>query len=101
MSESAEFILLPSRGHICGLDNREHFSGKMLSSIDRSVTSNSEPGVSKLSNPIFSLAWLRRAEFDFDLLDVDFSGKGDEFPRAILRRTGNIFSELSGRLLQT
>jgi len=99
--ESVEFMLLPSRGYIRGLNNMQHFGGKAGSFLDRNnnnTESNASSSGAELSIPTFSVAWVRNPQFSFDLLDVDFSGKDDEFPQGILRRTGNIFSELFGAI---
>lgn len=98
--ESVEFMVLPSRGYIRGLDSQEHFSDWTATYAEHGGESSgsSKKSGAELSIPTFSIAWLRNPKFDFDLFDVDFSGKNDEFPQGILRKTGNIFSELFGAI---
>lgn len=94
--QSVEFMILPSQGYIRGLDAVDTFSGNTNKVVESVRTSKSTENRAELSIPTFSIAWLRSPHFKFDLLDVDFSGKNDEFPQDILRKTGNIFSELFG-----
>lgn len=94
--QSVEFVVLPSRGFIRGLDAMDTFSGKTRTFIEPDSSSSMNQTRSELSIPTFSIAFLRNPKYEYDLLDVDFSGKNDEFPQDILRKTGNIFSELFG-----
>ncbi len=96
--QSVEFMVLPSQGYVRGLDPMDAFSGQNAGYFDPGVISQTDRGIGELSIPTFSVAWLRRPAFDFDLIDVDFSMKSDEFPEGILRKTGNIFSELFGAI---
>ncbi len=96
--EFVEFMVLPSQGYIRGLDSQEHFSDWATTYPEQGESSVNTRNDGELSIPTFTVAWVRRPEFDFDLFDVDFSGKDDEFPQGILRKTGNIFSELFGAI---
>lgn len=51
---------------------------------------------SKLSVPAFSIAMIREESHDFDVVDIDFSGRRGEFPQGCLQRVSNLFSELFG-----
>ena len=94
MFESVEFMVLPSRGYMCGLGSQDLFAGATSTYSRNSESSGSAQKGAELSIPTFNVAWLRKPEFDFDRFDVDFSGKGDEFSHGILRKTSKIFSEL-------
>lgn len=50
----------------------------------------------KLSVPTFSISAVRNPKEDFDLVDIDFTGREGEFPRNCLRRVSALFSDMIG-----
>lgn len=61
-----------------------------------SPTQEKRVTVEKLSVPAFSISVVRRPDEDFDMIDVDFSGREGEFPKGCLQKVVNLFSELFG-----
>eukprot|EP00178_Gracilaria_changii_P013066 TRINITY_DN3680_c0_g1_i1.p1 TRINITY_DN3680_c0_g1~~TRINITY_DN3680_c0_g1_i1.p1 ORF type:complete len:3545 (-),score=338.50 TRINITY_DN3680_c0_g1_i1:3407-14041(-) len=88
--ESLRMKITRTSGFIEGLGDAEEKSyAKRPGPVDTGL-------VSKLSIPAFSIAMAREVSQDFDLIDVDFSGREGEFPRRCLQRVSNLFTELFG-----
>lgn len=92
--ERLNLKLLRTSGFIEGLENESDTSNEILQNIPlqrgrRDVTA-------KVSIPAFSVSMVRNPNHDFDLIDVDFSGREGEFPRGCIQRVANLFSELFG-----
>ncbi|KAI0567471.1 hypothetical protein FGB62_2g10 [Gracilaria domingensis] len=88
--ESLRFKITRTSGFIEGLgDAEDGLYAKQTGSVATDL-------VAKLSIPAFSIAIARDVNHDFDLIDVDFSGREGEFPQKCLQRVSNLFTELFG-----
>lgn len=91
--ERLRFKMLRTSGAIEGLDD----AASKGSSSRLKVSANRSSQSSQLTLPAFSVAMARDENEDFDVIDVDFSGReGGEFPPKCIKKVSNILTDLFG-----
>lgn len=95
--ENLRFKMLHTSGAIEGLDGdifKDTFSAGGPTRAAVNVRSSES---STLTLPAFSVAMLRDNAENFDLIDIDFSGReGGEFPPKCLQKVSNLLTDLFG-----
>lgn len=89
--ETLQLKILRTSGFIEGLEGSDGKSHGSKSDDPREKKQNA-----KMSVPAFSISVVRSPDRDFDLIDVDFSGREGEFPRSCIQQVSNLFSDLFG-----
>lgn len=92
--EKLSLKVLRTSGFIEGLENEFDAPQNMTRSIG--FQRGRKDSMEKVSVPAFSISFVRQPNEDFDLIDVDFSGREGEFPKGCLQRVSNLFSDLFG-----
>lgn len=84
--------ILRTSGFIEGLENE----GEIQQLVELSSPKGRKETAAKVSVPAFSISAVRCPGEDFDLIDVDLSGREGEFPKGCIQRVVNLFSDLFG-----
>lgn len=94
--QKLRFKMLRTSGFIEGLEGGAPLYQSSTADEGSSPHRMRTEETSKLSVPAFSVAMVRDESQDFDVIDIDFSGREGEFPRGCLQKVSNLFSELFG-----
>lgn len=94
--ESLRFKILRTSGFIEGLEGGVPLYQSSTAGQGSGPHRTRTVETSKLSVPAFSIAMVRDKSNDFDVIDIDFSGREGEFPRGCLQKVSNLFAELFG-----
>lgn len=91
--ETLSLKILRTSGFIEGLEGESAFQ---KSTSGNESTPGKKDTSEKVVIPAFSISAVRNTSKEFDLIDVDFSGREGEFPNGCLQRVANLFSDLFG-----